>query len=217
MGDVRAEMERVMRATLADQAARHDWYYRAVRPMPVPPSWTPGQVVYGDCSKGCQFVARWANAPDPMENNWASLGNSQTIWMRLDHVDHPRELEVGDPITFGRDGNEHAALVLEAGEDPLLWSFGHQGAPNSYRLSWDRRQQQYCKLPVKPYVPTPGDKLRAKTGFYSWAAWRLGEGPWRHSGPANQNFRPSVPRVIPPGWWARYGRFLKNRANSLSG
>lgn len=211
LSPTRQRLHDLMRATLADEAAHHTWRYHAVRPMPVPSAWKAGQRVTGDCSKGVQFLARWANAPDPMQNGWRTDGNSQTIWLRLPHLDSPGKLEVGDIVLFGRDGIDHAAMVLEPGSDPLLWSFGHQGAPNSYRLSYDRRTKTYCKLPVVVPPPTARDKLRAKTGFYAWVAWRLGEGPWRHYGSTNKTVRPNVPRVIPLDWWKRYARFLANR------
>lgn len=207
----RVELERLMRATLADQAAYHDWRYRAVRPSRVPPMWHPGQYVEGDCSKGTQFLCRWGGAPDPMKNGFGDFGNSQTIWLKLHHVATASELEVGDIVTFGIDGGDHAAMVLEPGSDPLLWSFGHQGAPNTYRLSWDHRPRQFCKLPIIDPPPTHDDKLRAMTGFYSWVAWRLGEGPWRHKGVAVAAVRPAVPKLIPPDWWRRYTKFLLRR------
>lgn len=212
MTDVRAGLERIMRATLADQAARHDWTYRAVRPMPVPPQWKPGQSVVGDCSKGVQYVCRWVpGVPDPMGQNWGPYGNSATICARLRHLASPAELQVGDLITFGPDGDEHATMVLEAGADPLLWSFGHQGAPNMYRLSQDGREHQLLRLPVPAYVPAKADELRAKVGYWAWLQWRLGEGDWHGYRPTDRNVRPHVPRVIPAQWWRRYLRFLANR------
>lgn len=211
--DIRAELARLMQATLADETAHHDWSYHAVRPMSVPPTWNPGQQVVGDCSKGVQYLCRWAGAPDPMANHFAPYGNSQTLWVTLQHLSSPGELFVGDIVTFGHDGNEHAAMVLERGADPLLWSFGHQGAPNSYRLSWDRREHQYLRLPAPAYVPTPQDKLRSRTGWFSWVAWRQGEGDWLHYGVSNKKVRPAVPILIPPLWWVRLGKFLAARNN----
>jgi hypothetical protein len=208
--DLRAELERVMRATLADEAAAHDWTYQAVRPMPVPTSWKAGQHVRADCSKGVQFLARWAGAPDPMKNDFSDWGNSTTLTVVLPHLSSPGELRVGDVVTFGPDGNDHAAMVLEAGADPLLWSHGHPGAPNAYRLSQDGREKHFLRLNV-PDVPPDVAKLRAETGFYAWTAWRLGEGDWRRYGKAAKGVRPNVPRAIPASWWARYLRFLKNR------
>jgi hypothetical protein len=214
LAPARQRLIQIMRATLADEAARHDWTYHAVRPCPVPAAWHPGQRVIGDCSKGVQFTCRWADAPDPMQNGWGVNGNSQTIWLKLHHVFFPAELAPGDIVVFGRDGADHAAMVLEAGPDPLLWSFGHQGAPNTYRLSRDRRVRTFCKLPIVPPPPTPQDTLRAHTDFYSWMAWSLGEGPWKHYGPSNPSVRPNVGRVIAvshPTWWKRRIVFLANR------
>jgi hypothetical protein len=210
---VRATLGKLMHATLVDEAARGDWTYRAVRPLYVPHMWTPGQHVTADCSKGVQYLVRWALGPDPMGSGFGPYGNSQTICFHLHHLDHPSELQVGDPVTFGSWGNEHAAMVLEPGSDPLLWSHGHQGAPNSYRLSWDTRAHQLLKLmPDDPKAPpTAVEKLQAKTGWFSWVAWKLGEGAWQHYGKANPKVRPDVPTVISPQWWARYAAFLKAR------
>lgn len=209
--DVRAALAKLMRATLADEAAHHDWTYAEVRPMPVPPSWKPGQQVRGDCSKGVQFLSHWAGGPDPMGEGYGPYGNSQTIWLKLQHLDHPSELQVGDIVTFGPDGDQHAAMVLEAGADPLLWSFGHQGAPDTYRLSQDGRAAQYLRNPVPKYVPTSADRLRARTGWFAWVAWRLAEGDWRHYVPSDPKVRPAVPKRIPLGWWRRYAKFLLRR------
>lgn len=210
--EIRSELKRIGYATIKDAA---HWRYHAVRLCPVPETWGVGQSVWGDCSKGVQFCARWAGAPDPMENNWAGWGNSSTLWVALEHADHPSELRVGDVVTFGHDGDEHAAWVLEAGSDPLLWSFGHQGAPNAYRLSQDSREHQLLFSNLAddeaPKPPTPADKLRVKTGYFSWIAWRLGEGAWRKYGKANKTVRPNVRKVIPAAWWLRYAKFLKNR------
>jgi hypothetical protein len=215
--DVRAELEQVMRGTLADAA---NWGYFAVRPEGVPTParmWKKGTKVRADCSTGVRDVCWFCPpAPDPFFNGWGHYGNSQTLWLRLHHLDHASELEVGDIVVFGRDGRDHATMVLEPGPDPLLWSFGHPGAPNTYRLSWDHRPATFLKLPVVEPPPTPQDKLRAMTGFYSWVAWRLGEGPWKKYGTTNATVRPNVPRRIPAGWWTRYAQFLASRKHSLS-
>lgn len=212
--DMRAALHSIMGYGLSEEAALHDWTYDAIRPMPVP---TPTRKFLhvakrGDCSKGVQYNCWWVpGCPDPMGRGFDPYGNSQTIWLHLHHVAHPSELEVGDPVTFGVAGEEHAAVVLERGADPLMWSFGHQGAPNTYRLSYDKRPQQWLKLPLAAEVITPEDKLRALTGFFSWVAWKQGEGPWKHYGPAKAAVRPNVPKIISQVWWARYAKFLANR------
>lgn len=206
--DIRAALAKLMTATLADAA---NWTYAEVRPLEVPPSWKKGQKVTADCSKASQYLAKWAGAPDPMDNGFGPYGNSQTIWLALHHVDTAAALEVGDPVTFGQDGDQHAAMVMTPGADPLLWSFGHQGAPNTYRLSQDGRPAQFCKLPIIAPPPTPQDKLRAASGWFAWMKWALGEGEWKRYGKSNRSVRPAVPRVIPLSWWKRRAAFLLRR------
>jgi hypothetical protein len=204
-----------MHATLTDEQSRGAWTYRAVRPLPVPATWTPGQRVVADCSWGVKLLCRWANAPDPMGG---PIGNSATIAAHLPHLYLTTELQVGDPVTFGRWGTEHAAMVMEPGRDPLLWSMGHQGAPNAYRLSWDSREHQLLRLmPPDPKPVTPQDLLRAKTGYWSWLQWKLGEGAWEKYPPEAPNVRPDVPTHIglPTNgtgqWWIRLQLFAANR------
>jgi hypothetical protein len=206
-----------MKLTLADEAKNHNWTYREIRPLSPTATWKAAEPVVGDCSKGVQYLCRWAGSTfDPMTkanggSKWGGYGNSQTIWMSCQHLSSPSELQVGDFVTFGFDGDQHAAMVMEAGADPLLWSFGHQGAPNTYRLSQDGRPSQYLRNPVPKYVPTPQDKLKARTGWFAWMAWYEGEGDWKPYGPQKSSVRPSVPRVIPPSWWARRVKFLLKR------
>jgi hypothetical protein len=204
-----------MVATIADEKTSHTWTYHAIRPCPVPPRWIEGQKVWGDCSKGVQMLVYWASGGDPlldpMGNAYASWGNSTTICAHLQHLATPAQLDVGDIVTFGRNGDEHAAMVLEPGKDPLLWSFGHPGAPNAYRLSQDRREHQLLRLPAPKYVPAKAAKLRAKTGYWAWLQWRLGEGDWSHHPKADPNVRPRIPKLIPAGWWRRYAVFLLAR------
>lgn len=218
--DLRAELEALMRATLADESKHGNWAYHAVRPMPMPTKarkWAQGKPVKGDCSKGVQYLCWWTpGVPDPMRQDWDEWGNSQTLWLRLQHYGNKLELQVGDIVTFGIDGQEHAAMVLEEasqanGYDPLVWSFGHQGAPNTYRLSQDSRPQQYLRNPIPTYVPTPLEAAKAREGWFAWVAWRLGEGDYAPYGKANATARPAVPKVIPISWWRRYVKFLARR------
>lgn len=207
----RKKIVALMRATVADEATAHTWRYEAVRPMPVPPTWKAGQDVYGDCSKGAQFLCKWVGAVDPMGEDYGPFGNSQTLWSRLQHLDSQEELLAGDFVTFGRDGEEHATVVCEPGPDPLLWSFGHQGTPEFYRLSADRRPAQYLRNPLPKYVPTPEERCRARTGWFAWMSWTLSEGDWKGYKLRDPAVRPNVPKRIPVSWWIRRMRFLRNR------
>ena len=58
---------------------------------------------------------------------------------------------------------------------------------------------------------TYAQKLRLKTGYWSWVAWRLGEGAWKGYGKANPRVRPDVPTRIPQLWWHQFALFLKAR------
>lgn len=207
---IRKKQAELMDATVADHK---NWTYEAVRPLPIPPTWKKGQKVRSDCSLGVKLLNRWSGGPDPMNTNYGPYGNSTTLCAHLPHVPSPSMLEVADVITFGKNGDEHAAVVREAGVDPLLWSDGHQGAPNFYRLSQDRREAQYLKLVLPHWKPTKGDILRAKTGYWSWLQWKLGEGDWRGRGEANPTVRPDVPKWIPVAWRRRRWAFLRKRKN----
>jgi hypothetical protein len=215
MSDIRTGLHDVMQKSLLEESQHHDWTYEAIRPIYMPTAARAFSIgrKKGDCSKGVQFNAWWVpGCPDPMGNGFAPYGNSQTICFHLEHLSSAADLKIGDIMTFGINGDEHAAMVIELGAgDPWLWSFGHQGAPNKYRASWDRRIKQFLRLPAPDTPMTPAEKLRAMTGWFSWVAWKLGEGPWKHYGKENANVRPAVPKKISATWWARFETFLKNR------
>lgn len=205
-----------MRATLADQAQHGTWDYRAVRPLSVPSSWHPGQRVGADCSFGVKDLCHWAGVKDdPTGDDWGGYGNSFTMTAHLPHVAHASDLEVGDIVTFDRDSTHgHAAMVLEPGSDPLLWSHGHQDAPNEVRVSFYNSiytYRHYLKLRVPHQKPTKDDLLRARTGYWAWMQWVLGEGAWKHKGKANRKVRPNVRNPVPLKWWVYRARFLRAR------
>src|SRR5919109_4197303 len=63
----------------------------------------------------------------------------------------------------------------------------------------------------RPYgiavTPAPAADLRAKTGWFAWVAWRLGQGAWKAYGSANPAVRPRVPSAVPSSWWTRLAKF----------
>lgn len=61
----------------------------------------------------------------------------------------------------------------------------------------------------KPVVPAAD--LRARTGYWSWVCWRLGEGLWRGWGRANAAVRPTVPVRVRASWWAALAAFVRAR------
>lgn len=68
--------------------------------------------------------------------------------------------------------------------------------------------QQYAAPPV---VTDAVQQLRARTGYYAWLAWTLGERPWKGYRPSTSTVRPHVPALIPGAWWTRRAAFVASR------
>jgi hypothetical protein len=124
----------------------YGWNYREVRPLPIPARLAHG--VNADCSYGCVVLCKWAGAPDPTGMGFDGYGNSVSMYQHLEHIPLA-QATVGDCLVFGPDGEWHATMIYRPGPDPVLWSHGHQGAPNLYPLSADpRRPVTALRLPV---------------------------------------------------------------------
>ena len=59
------------------------------------------------------------------------------------HLEHvpPAGARLGDLVVWGGYPGRHVAILLEAGEDPLLCSHGHEGGPVAIRFSDECRFQ----------------------------------------------------------------------------
>lgn len=90
-----------------------------------------------------------------------------------------------------------AGLATRRASEAVLWATGFYGAGIGYAL------------PPKP--PTVRDLLKAKTGFYAWLGWYLGEKPFGKFGRHNPQVRPHVPARVPSVWWRRERRFVAAR------
>jgi hypothetical protein len=209
----RQKLEQLMRGTLADSS---HWDYRAVRPLFVYPKWERGQHINADCSFGCKLLCRWARIlDDPTGGHYDGFGNSTSIAVHLRHLASAGACQVGDIVCSGSDGHSsHAAMVLEPGSDPLMWSHGHEGAPNAYRLSQDSRRKTFCRLNVGTFKLTPVQKLRMQSGYWAWLCWTLGEGDWKKYPPMADKVRPDVPVPISKTWWNRREKFMQARSEA---
>lgn len=210
----------IIEKTCADQARlRHD-VYGFFRPQAIPSTYVKEMKLVLDCSDYARFVCRASGVKDdPAGTNYAPFGNSSSIYFHLHHIDLA-DAEPGDIPVFGyRYGEKHASILHSLDEKTGQWKVGNMGAQGQPIIDWLSQEiaahrgmtMTICRLNVADPPPTPQDRLRALTGFYSWIAWQLGEGPWKHYGPKNASVRPDVPLVIPPAWWTHRLLFLANR------
>jgi hypothetical protein len=220
LAPARTRIVDLIEKTCADQARLHHDVYGFFRPQVIPASYVPGMKLVLDCSDYCRFICRAADVKDdPAGNGYADFGNSSSIWVHLHHIDLADALP-GDIVVFGFwTGEKHACILHSKDPKTGQWKVGNFGGPGQPIIDWLSQEISYhrgmtmtvCRINVPVPPPTPQDKLRAMTGFYSWVAWALGEGPFRNYGKKNPTVRPAVPKRISAGWWVRYAQFLKNR------
>lgn len=222
--DYRKTIVGLFAQTVNDQAVHGNWRYVAVRPQDVVNvTYHAGVTIDADCSDGGRNICFTAGLPDdPAGNSYKDYGNSSSIWAHLNHETDWGKAQPGDPVTFGfSTGEKHVTWLWEkTGSGPHdwdVWNHGASGQPHRATLSAEIAAHPgmtvtLCKLNVPPAPPpTAQDILRAKTGFYSWTAWRLAEGPWHGYKPADPAVRPNVPKAITPVWWVREKKFLAAR------
>jgi len=127
----------------------------------------PGQLpCICDCSAWVTYTYHWAGVnTDPNGQGYNGTGYTGTL------LEHGTEITVnqvqpGDVIVYGPGTGEHAAVIVEAGSDPLTSSMGEQGDPNYVRVSQDGRQpQRYLTIDTQgtPHTaPQPAPPAPAK-------------------------------------------------------
>jgi hypothetical protein len=113
---------------------RADVHFEEIRPMPLRD--LPGTLpLTTDCSGSTTLFARWSQAPDPNGNNYDGSGNTVAMLGHLRHI-QPAQAKPGDLIVFdGPADRQHAVVIVEAGDDPLVASHGSEDGPSTLRLS----------------------------------------------------------------------------------
>lgn len=207
--------------TCADQARLHRDVYGFFRPQTIPRVYVPGMKLVLDCSDYVRFICCASGVvDDPAGNDYADYGNSASIWVHLhQHIDLADALPGDIPLWGYSMGEKHASILHSFDAQTQQWKVGNFGEQGQPIIDWLAQEQAahrgmtmtICRLHAPAPPPTPEDKLRALTGFYSWVAWKLGEGPWKGYKPADKTVRPNVPKVISPAWWKHYTVFLANR------
>ena len=97
-----------------------------------------------DCSGFATLCYFLAGAPDPNGLDYSGRGYTGTLLRNLPRVPHGG-VQPGDLVVWGRYPGRHCAVVLEAGEDPLLASHGSEQGPVEIRFS---DEQQWQAPPV---------------------------------------------------------------------
>jgi hypothetical protein len=87
-----------------------------------------------DCSSGVTDLYCWAGAPDPNKLGYDGEGYTGTL-MKAGKRISARAARPSDIVIYGPGLGWHAALVVVAGADPIVWSMGEQGDPRLYPSS----------------------------------------------------------------------------------
>jgi hypothetical protein len=102
--------------------------------------------------------------------------------------------------------------IIKWARHPLAYK-GHRDAMNT-RCPGDEIYRYITGPAFAHEVRVSSDDLRARSDFYSWAAWYLGEEDWKVYGKQNPSVRPNVPSNIAlrrPTWFPRLAAMLAAR------
>lgn len=89
---------------------------------------------FEDCSSAITGIYRLANAPDPSGAGFDGPGTTGTFLAHDTPIGRIRA-KPGDIVVFGAGTGEHAAIVMVAGADPLLFSHGQERGPLAVRFT----------------------------------------------------------------------------------
>jgi|ERR1019366_9569906 hypothetical protein len=166
MRDVSADIVRIAREGVQHVAT---FTYDEVRPMPCIHNPYGDWAFVGDCSCWVTQVWKWAGAPDPNGLDYDGEGDTQTL------TDHGKQITLAEVApadvvvydAFGPLSNQHTAVIVEGGPDPLTSSFGHQGAPELVHVSQDGRVPTYLRFDTtapdaKPVPDSPASRVPAR-------------------------------------------------------
>lgn len=88
--------------------------------------WTP------DCRASVLWVCKWSGWKSPTGMGW--IGNSESMWRHLPHFSNVADCGHGTIVTYGPQGDEHVAMVIQPdGDNPWLMSHGSAYTNNHIR------------------------------------------------------------------------------------
>lgn len=113
-----------------------------------------------DCSGFVAWCYRIAGAPDPYKLGYAGIGNTQMLLDKGTEIPLSK-VRPGDVVVYAKGrplSEQHAAVIVQKGADPLTISQGMEGDPSFVRVSQDGRKPTYLRfdtsLKWKP-IPLP--------------------------------------------------------------
>jgi len=127
----RDEIVAEARSALAFEKAIH---YRQSRPFPVMAFERDDYPIWTDCSGSLTMLYRAAGFKDPNGRDYDGLGYTGTLRTASPLVLFSK-LQPGDFIVYGRGTGTHVVMVMQGGDDPIVWSHGQENGPRLYRHS----------------------------------------------------------------------------------
>lgn len=94
-----------------------------------------GGTITMDCSESVTFLYRLAGLKDPNGLNYDGAGYTGTLLDHLKHYDPPSRGREGALLIFGAGTGTHVCMVMEPGDNPVLFSHGSEIGPLRLTLS----------------------------------------------------------------------------------
>jgi hypothetical protein len=117
-----------------------------------------GNVWEPDCARAVNWCMRHVDGIKAPKGSW--LLNSTGLTNALPHLSHAYDMSIGDIVTFGYDGDQHAASVYKKTADPnnpVLYTHGYKYSPNDYSLLTEIQAHTgpVYYLSILPCLPNP--------------------------------------------------------------
>lgn len=135
-----------------------NWHYRQIRPFP----YNTTGAIFTDCSGFVGWCFKQAGAPDPYQRQHKGIGNTETLISLGKLLKVPRlQVRPGDVVVYSADrpvGEQHTAVIVKGGKDPLTVSMGQEGDPHYVYVSQDGRVPTFYRfntIQAWPATPKP--------------------------------------------------------------
>ena len=132
----------------------YNFHYQQVRPFSV----LLKREMFLDCSAFVAWCYRQAGAPDPYKLGYSGIGNTEMLLAKGQRISVTK-IRPGDVVVYGADlpvSQQHAAVIVAKGDDPLTVSMGQEGDPSFVHVSQDPRKPTFLRFDTSlKWKPTP--------------------------------------------------------------